>query len=60
MAQNAKRRSMLTLQPEMWDTLRLWLPRILGPARHLQASAVELTLPGSCGRGRPSLDLVMR
>eukprot|EP00971_Amphidinium_carterae_P334516 6469840-Amphidinium_carterae.1 len=44
----------------MWDTLRLWLPQIFGPARCLRASAVELALPGSCGRGGPPVDSVMR
>eukprot|EP00971_Amphidinium_carterae_P327512 6458919-Amphidinium_carterae.1 len=40
--------------------LRLWLPRISGRAGCLQATAVELALPASCGRGRPPLDSWMR
>eukprot|EP00971_Amphidinium_carterae_P171748 3405284-Amphidinium_carterae.1 len=33
----------------MSDTLRPWLPRFVGPACCLQASAVELPLSTSCG-----------
>eukprot|EP00971_Amphidinium_carterae_P281363 5586088-Amphidinium_carterae.1 len=44
----------------MSDTLRLWPPRLFGPAHCLQASAVEVALPESYVRAEPPVDSVMR